>query len=344
MGLFLDGHRPCCPRRRHASLITGALYARLVSNHEEVVMSVVDLPLETVAEELLRLDPDGSRWGSVIRHTFDMIYNGQETGRYKWDELMKTEKTHFGSLFEINAQREFSFEGGAKLDFFIEGYEVDAKWSQSMGGWMLPPEVFDQIALVGTADDAASRWSVGLVRVSEMNRREKTNRDQKSQLSPAGRAAIKWLWRDAQLPPNVLLQLPEDVVAHILDSTKGTQRLHRLFRAAEGRIVHRTTVATVARQLDAQKRVRGNGGSRSVLASEGIVILSGKYHAHIAKALGVPVPSAMEYISVRVVPSNDGSGAVIAGERWRRARADDEVVRDAPQLPERGTVEELEGP
>ncbi|MCS5720031.1 NaeI family type II restriction endonuclease [Herbiconiux sp. CPCC 205763] len=313
-----------------------------MSNDEEVTMSVVDLPLEAIAEELLRLDPDGSRWGSVIRHTFDMIYNGQETGRYKWDELMKTEKTHFGSLFEINAQREFSFEGGAKLDFFIEGYEVDAKWSQSMGGWMLPPEVFDQIALVGTADDAESRWSIGLVRVSEVNRRDKTNRDQKSQLSLTGRAAIKWLWREAQLPPNVLLQLPEDVVTHILDSTKGTQRLHRLFRAAEGRIVHRTTVATVARQLDAQKRVRGNGGSRSVLASEGIVILSGKYHAHIAKALAVPVPSATEYISVRVVPSTDGSGAIIAGERWRRAKADDVVVKDAPQLPERGTVEELD--
>ncbi|MFB2583029.1 NaeI family type II restriction endonuclease [Herbiconiux sp. P15] len=313
-----------------------------MSDDLEPSVEDVDLPLDAVADELKRLDPDGSRWGAVIRHTFDMIYNGQETGRYKWDQLMKTEKTHFGSLFEINAQREFSFDGGAKLDFFIDGYEVDAKWSQSMGGWMLPPEVFEQIALVGTADDAESRWSLGLVRVSVENRREKTNRDQKSQLSPAGRSAIKWLWRDAKLPPNVLLQLPDEVVAHVLDSKMGTQRLHRLFRAAEGRIVHRTTVATVARQLDAQKRVRGNGGSRSVLAGEGIVILSGKYHAHIARALGVPVPSAAEYISVRVVPTDGSSGAVIAGERWRRATTDDEVVRAAPSLPERGTVEDLD--
>ncbi|BDE58652.1 hypothetical protein REA19_16680 [Prescottella equi] len=34
-----------------------------------------------------------------------MIYNGSETGRYRWDQLMKTEKTHYGTMFEINAQR-----------------------------------------------------------------------------------------------------------------------------------------------------------------------------------------------------------------------------------------------
>nr|WP_228508775.1 NaeI family type II restriction endonuclease [Herbiconiux sp. VKM Ac-1786] len=299
--------------------------------------------MDDVAEELVGLDPDGTRWAGVIRHTFDMIYNGQETGRYKWDQLMKTEKTHFGSLFEINAQREFSFHGGAKLDYFIAGYEVDAKWSQSMGGWMLPPEVFGEMALIGTANDHASQWSLGLVRVTVENRREKTNRDQKSQLSPLGRNSIRWLWRDAELPPNVLLQLPAEDVNFILDPPSGTQRLHRLFRAAEGRIVHRTTVATVARQLDAQKRVRGNGGSRSVLAPEGIVILSGKYHAHIARELGVPVPSTAEYVSVRLVPSSDGSGAVINGQRWRRAGVGDRVIVPAPTLPERGTLEEIDG-
>ena len=71
-----------------------------------------DQPLDEVATEIKRLDPDGMRWASVIRHTYDMIYNGQETGRYRWDQLMKTEKTHFGTLFEINAQREFGFPGG----------------------------------------------------------------------------------------------------------------------------------------------------------------------------------------------------------------------------------------
>lgn len=297
-----------------------------------------DPALDEVAKRLRLLDPDGSRWAEVIRHTYDMIYNGQETGRYKWDQLMKTEKTHFGTIFEINAQREFRFEGRDedKTDYRIAGHLVDAKWSQRDGGWMLPPEVFGELALVATADDQKSEWSLGLIRIRPEYRREAVNRDKKSQLNDLGKRSILWLWRNAPLPPNVLLQLPPAVVKHIFDSIHGTQRTHRLFRAAEGKIVHRNTVATVSRQLDAQKRVRGNGGSRSVLAAEGYIILSGKYHAHIARSLGVPVPGSLEYISVRVVPAEGGGGAVIDSRRWRRARHEEQITESAPRLPERG--------
>lgn len=270
----------------------------------------------------------------MIRHTYDMIYNGQETSRYRWDQLMKTEKTHFGTLFEINAQREFHFEGGDSTDYRIAGHQVDAKWSQSMGGWMLPPEVFDELALVATGDDATSSWSLGLVRVRSEYRREGANRDKKSQLNQLGRNSIHWIWRDAPLRPNVLLQLPRDVVDNIFNNRFGTQRTHRLFRAAEGRIVHRNIVATVSRQLDHQKRVRYNGGSRSALAPEGYLILSGQYHGGLVEALDLPMPRNDEYISVRVVPSSDGTGAFIGGRRWRRARPDEAVAEPAPRIDE----------
>lgn len=298
-----------------------------------------DPALDDVAAELLRFDPDGSRWAAVIRHTYDMIYNGQETGRYRWDQLMKTEKTHFGTLFEINAQREFEFDGGDATDFSIDGHQVDAKWSQTMGGWMLPPEVFDELALVATGDDATSRWSLGLVRVREEYRREGGNRDKKSQLTAHGRSAIQWLWRDAPLRPNVLLQLPRHVVDHIFDSRAGTQRTNRLFREAEGMIVHRNAVATVSRQLDHQKRVRYNGGSRSALKNEGIIILSGVFYPRMAESLGVPVPQRDEYVSVRIVPSNGADGVLIGDRRWRRARPGDPVVA-APRLPKVGSRDE----
>lgn len=298
-----------------------------------------DPALDEVAAAIFALDPTGHAWGGVIRRTFDMVYNGQETGRYRLDQLMKTEKTHIGSLFEINAQRQFGFAGGDKLDFSIAGHEVDAKWSQHSGGWMLPHEVYDELALVGTGDDQKAMWSLGLKRVTAEHRREKTNQDKKSQLNPAGNHAIRWLWRDADLPPNVLLQLDPATVAHIFDHRDGTQRLHRLFRAAEGRLVHRTTVATVAQQLDSQKRVRGNGGSRTVLAPEGFVILSGVYHGHIATALGLPVPSREEYVSARVVPSSGGAGARIAGRYWRLLSPGEQVREPAPTLPERGNRE-----
>ncbi|TQS43881.1 NaeI family type II restriction endonuclease [Cryptosporangium phraense] len=298
-----------------------------------------DRDVEQVAAELVRLDPHGSRWAAVIRHTYDMVYNGQETGRYRWDQLMKTEKTHFGTLFEINGQREFQFEGGVTTDYRIANHQVDAKWSQSMGGWMLPPEVFGEIALVATGSDEEARWSLGLVRVREEYRREGANRDKKSSLNRRGRSAIRWLWRGAQLRPNVLLQLPMDVVYHVFDSESGTERTHRLFRAAEGRIVHRNSVATVSRQLDHQKRVRYNGGSRSKLKAEGIIILSGTYHSHIAAQLGVPIPRPDEYVSVRVVPSEDEIGPVMDGVRWRRAHPGEVVACAAPLIPERGLRE-----
>ncbi|YCK42625.1 NaeI family type II restriction endonuclease [Actinomadura sp. ATCC 39365] len=63
----------------------------------------------------------------------------------------------------------------------------------------------------------------------------------------------------------------------------------------------RNSVATVAMQEDYMKRVRGNGGARSTLRSEGIVIL-GPYqnHADIATKLGLPVPGPGEVLPVRL--------------------------------------------
>ena len=296
----------------------------------------LDPAIEEVAEEIVRLDPTAERWGAVFRHTYDMIYNGPETGRFRWSQLMKTEKTHFGTVFEINAQREFKFEGGDVTDYRIASHQVDAKWSQTDGGWMLPPEIFNEIALVATASDPEARFSLGLVRVTSAHRREGLNRDKKSSLSAAGRDAIRWVWRNTPMPASILLQLPDDVVTHIFDSQFGTLRINRLFRAAEGQLVHRNTVRTVAMQLDDQKRVRANGGARSSLKPEGYVILS-SYHAHLAQALNVPVPDDKHYISVRLAPGSDRD-PLISGSHWRRAFENDAPC-EAPNLPARGTRE-----
>lgn len=300
--------------------------------------TTADHAFVSVLNELQRMDPTGIRWSGVIRRTYDMVYNGQDTGRYRWDQLMKTEKTHFGSLFEINAQREFDFASGDKIDFSIAGNEVDAKWSQKDGGWMLPPEVFDEIALVCTGSDLESKWSLGLIRVTSEVRRTTVNRDQKSMLSLEGRRSVHWIWRDAPLRPNILLQLPRERVDYIINpqaygrNRSGTWKLCELFKEAEGRIVHRSSVATVAQQLDPQKRLRYNGGARDPLELDGILVLSGHYHGPIARAFGVQVPKKDEYISVRVVPADVNEGAFIGGRWWRRARPEEEVSERAPRI------------
>lgn len=84
-----------------------------------------------------------------------------------------------------------------------------------IGAGMLPPKITDHIALVATADDASSTWSLGLARI--LPKLEDSNRDKKSTLNVQGKLAVEWLWKNAPMPPHVLQQLPSDVVQDIFD-------------------------------------------------------------------------------------------------------------------------------
>lgn len=73
-----------------------------------------DAELSMVGMDLMVKDYDGARIAKVLRRTFDMLLDGQHTGRYRWRQLYKTEKIHFGTLVEINLQREFGFDDGMR--------------------------------------------------------------------------------------------------------------------------------------------------------------------------------------------------------------------------------------
>jgi hypothetical protein len=302
--------------------------------------SASDRELGSVADELLSGDPEGTRIARVLRRTYDMLLDGQHTGRFRWDQLYKTEKTHFGTLLEINLQREFGFADGAAMDFAIRGIDVDCKYSQDPAEWMIPPEAVGHIILGLWASDDQGRWSLGLVRAQErLLSSARGNRDMKRRLSTAGRGAVTWLFRDRELPENALLRIPPGDVRRIFTcSGHGTKRVDMLFRLAQRRVISRTVVATVAQQEDYMKRVRGNGGSRSSLRPEGIVIL-GQYESHrrVAEALGLPSPGAGESVSVRLAARGPGHAAlpsvVLGGRDWVVARPDD-PVEPAPVLPD----------
>ena len=296
-----------------------------------------DEELDAVVAELRRLDPDGSRTARVFRDTLDQLYDGQRTGRYRWDQLHKTEKTHCGTLVEINLHREFEFGDGESLDYQIAEREVDCKYSQTLGGWMIPPEAHGHLCLLGWADDAKARWSLGVVRTTVDRLNTGGNRDRKATLNVAGRASITWLFDHEPLPPNILLQLPRSTVDSIMAMRHGTQRLNALFRNAIGMRVGRGVVATVAQQDDYMKRVRANGGARTALQPEGIVIL-GQYGSHVAvaRSLGVAEPARGESVAVRLSPTAArGPGvAEINGLFWKVAAPGDPIV-PAPELPGR---------
>jgi hypothetical protein len=268
-----------------------------------------------------------------------MLLDGQHTGRYRWDQLYKTEKTHFGTLVEINLQREFGFADGTTMDFAIRGIDVDCKYSQGLADWMIPPEPVGHIILGLWASDDQGKWSLGLVRADDhLLTSSRGNRDLKRRLSAAGRAGVSWIFRDCVLPENALLRIPAVDVQRIFTcSGHGTKRLDMLFRLAQGRLISRTVVATVAQQEDYMKRVRGNGESRSSLRREGIVII-GQYESHrrIAQALAIPVPGPGESVSVRLTRRASRHAALpfvmLDGGDWVVAQPDD-PVEAAPVLP-----------
>jgi Restriction endonuclease NaeI len=93
-----------------------------------------DPQLAAVAAELTALDGDGARMADAIRGALDMLLDGQHTGRYRWEQLHKTEKTHAGTLVEIALARALRLADGTALDYTIAGADVDCKFSHRMGG------------------------------------------------------------------------------------------------------------------------------------------------------------------------------------------------------------------
>jgi hypothetical protein len=294
-----------------------------------------DGELERVAERLLELDPFGGRVANVLRETFDQLLDGQRTGRWDYRDLRKTEKTHMGTLVEINLHREFDFEDGHEMDYRIADAEVDCKFSQSPRGWQIPLEADGHLCLVLWADDDASLWSGGLIRISDEVLRPGGNRDRKRTVSELGLARIRRLWHEQPLPENLLLQLDSETRSRIFafpGKRNGQRRTNELFRLVQGRLISRTAVLTVAQQDDPPKRVRD---ARLRLQTEGIIILGHQGdHPRIARTLGLPVPVKGQWVSVRLTPNDlrhDHNRVSIVGCEYRIATSDDVPVA-APLL------------
>ncbi|MFD5127229.1 NaeI family type II restriction endonuclease [Streptomyces olindensis] len=296
-----------------------------------------DPELAAVRDRIHQLDPTGMRFATVLRDTIDQLLNGEVTGRYDWKTLFKTEKTHAGTLVEINLQREFEFDDGIDMDYRIAGIDVDCKYSQQFGGWMIPPEALGHLCLLVWADDSKSLWSAGLLRIRREWLNGGNNRDLKLTIKAEHRNKIIWLWHNAELPENVLLHMSSRDRELVFSHKSGQARLNELFRLVQARRIGRNVVRTVAQQKDYMKRVRGNGGARSALQKEGILIM-GDYASHqaIAAKLSVPVPREGEFVSVRVVKAHPGDEShprvELDGTWWKPATPDD-PYEPGPLLP-----------
>lgn len=299
------------------------------------------------------------RW--ALRDSLDELLDGQRTGRWAYQHLSKTEKTHLGTTVEVNLTKEFEFANGEHLDWSINGVDIDCKFSKDLGGWEIPMEMYlcddhggrqgkaNHPALLTWMNDDENQWAAGLVTITDDRLRWRTdkesgglvrayNRDNKRRLDDRSASHIQWLWGGIQtdLPRNLLLHLDPVVRRRIFSfENSGQRRVDQLFREVRDRIVGRQVVLTVAQQDDAPKRARD---ARLHLRSEGILVLGHETaHTKVVSGLGLPVPVKGEWIATRVVPVNESDMrpyVVIEGERWSRAEHD-EPVAAAPKLPRR---------
>ncbi|RRQ79549.1 restriction endonuclease [Streptomyces griseofuscus] len=246
-----------------------------------------------------RTQPDlKSRFGNVLRQSIDEVLDGQRTGRFNLKELEKTEKTYLGTKVEIVVRAEFELGRGAKMDFLIDGHEVDAKFT-SGDNWTIPGEADGHICLLIKANDHRASYQAGLIKISDAYLNHGKNRDGKRTLSAAGRSAIEWLVKEGELPENILLTLPDSAMKSIFENKRsGQARTNELFLRVQEKLINRNTVLTVARQDDSPKRVRD---ARSHLRNRGIIILGHQgQHPRIARDLGLPVPTKGSWVSTRI--------------------------------------------
>ena len=266
------------------------------------------------------------RFGDAIRKSFDEVLDGQRTGRYSLAQLSKVEKTYIGTKVEHMIQDEFDLQRGNRMDYLIDGQEVDAKWSIRSRGWMIPREAVGELCLCMTANDDRSTFSVGIVRADDANLWTSTNQDKKRRFNDQGMAAMAWLANPGVLPENLLLHLSDDARSAILDyDLSGQRRVNQLFRFVHNKVVRREVVQTVAQQQDGPKRARD---ARKALQPEGIVVLGHQgSHPRIAEGLKIDVPRKSSWIATRVVKAEPGDvdSVVIANERWRLATPGDPV-------------------
>lgn len=294
-----------------------------------------DGALGEVAQWFLRQDPEGDRFATVLRESLDQVLDGPRTMRFRYADLRKTEKTHVGTIVEINLGKEFDLEDGVAMDYRVAGHEVDCKYSMSFGGWELPLESLGHLVLLTWADDDASRWSAGLWRVDPRHLgRGAGNRDRKKKMLKSGHERVVWLWRDRNLPENLLLHLPPAVVERIFAPKSGQQRINELFRSVQHRIIRRDVVLTVAQQKDGPRRAR-MARETKYLGREGIIVLGHyEWDVAVARALGLPVPRSGEWVSARVAPAEAPGAPTFEAEGvlWRLAESE-EWVSAAPRVP-----------
>lgn len=268
-------------------------------------------------EDLRRLESDlinavggwdrfEERLRGFFRSAIDEVIDTARTGRFFFSDLEKTEKTYLGTKFEILLRDWLGVPKGLKLDLLIGGEEVDVKTSTSAatGGWMIPPEAFDELCILIKVNEANARCDFGIARARPDYLRSGKNRDAKTGFSAAGRKNIWWMVRAFAYTKNFWAMISDEDREYITSRSSGTKRIVALFERCAGLGISRVQIAAVAREADYMKRVRGNSGARDHLSPQGIAVLYSEVDGLLMKRLGLKFGS-QEFVSYKAKNSEE---------------------------------------
>jgi hypothetical protein len=274
----------------------------------------VDLELDQVTAWFVARDDMTEQFGLAIRNALDELIDTARTRRVSFEECDQLEQRYMGFKLEHVIRGQFELEHGKRMDYSVDGIDVDCKWSKNFKEWTIPREAVGHICLVVWGNDDTRGFAVGLIRIRE-DILVGGNQDKKRTIqSPGGISEIRWLVPTTKsLPENFLLHLPEADRRAILGHRGGDERLMELFKRCEGIILTRHTIHSVGQQVDAARRARA---ARPRLNALGLELLNGhwKKHKALAKKLGGPVPkTAEEWVVLR----SDGSTPRRMAERLK---------------------------
>jgi hypothetical protein len=281
-----------------------------------------DPEISAVKRVMTQADPRGLRIAHAIRSGLDLLFDGQHTGRYAWGQLNRSETSYANGAMDIAIQREFGLPDGVVSTYVIADVELRACFTVEFGDWKIHDAKANSAHVLLWANDVVGKCGFGLLRIR--NTRHRQDAGAEIDLDD-----ILWVHREVPLHPNVLVQLPTPIQSRIFSYSSGQDRVNELFRVAIGHRITKVVVATVARQEDYLKRVRSNGGARSDLRAEGIVILGdAPIHAEMARSLEVAVPGRGEFVSLRLARARHSETSPrvdISGALWRLWRPGDPI-------------------
>lgn len=266
----------------------------------------VDPELDRVIDWFESQDNLEEAFGMCVRTAIDEVIDTPRTGRWDLNYCANEEKNYVGVKLEHVVRARFDLAYGPRgMDYCVDGVDVDCKWSKNWCAWSIPREAAGHICLLVWASDDDCEIAVGLLRIRE-EILVGGNQDKKRSIqSPGGRSEIRWLLPRAQsLPPNFLLQLPDEDRTAILGHKGGDARARELFPRCEGVIIRRHTIESIGQQVDEARRFRGE--TRQEMRNLGFEVLNGHWIPDRARALelgGVVLTSSTEWVCLRA----DGS-------------------------------------